>query len=138
MPAVAGMMAEWTAHLTTTNSNGKDTSMTTHDPALRITSNLLCLWALCGKLGCRRAKRCKGKPDDCITRYAPLVPEAARCGVLAVAAAGSYGIGDDDMRADAGAELAALEAWIAQVEAAYGDGQAAETDDHTHEQPHGA
>ena len=99
--------------------------MTIHDPALRITSNLLCLWGLWASAACRRAKSCKGNPGDCVTRYSPLVPEDARYGVLAIAAAANDGISDDDMRAGAGAELAALEAWITQVHAAHGNGQAA-------------
>jgi len=99
--------------------------MTAHDPAVRITSNLLCLWAFCGKPACRRAQACKRDANDCLARYSPLVPEEARCGALAVACAGRYGISDDEMRTDAGAELAALAAWIARVHAAAGNGQAA-------------
>ncbi len=103
--------------------------MTPHDPALRITANLLCLWGLCASASCRRAKGCKGNPGDCVTRYSPLVPEDVRYGVLAIAAAADDGVSDDDMRAAAAAEIAALEAWIARVHAAQnanpGNGQPA-------------
>jgi hypothetical protein len=103
--------------------------MTPHDPALRVTSKLLCLWAFCGRPACRRAKGCKGNAGDCVTRYSPLVPEDARYGVLAIACAADDGISDEEMRAGAGAELAALEAWITQVHAAQntnpGNGQPA-------------
>ena len=99
--------------------------MTIHDPTLRITANLLCLWGLCASAACRRAKGCKGNPGDCVTRYAPLVPEDARYGVLAIACAANDGVSNDDMRAAAPAEIAALEAWITQVHAAHGNGQAA-------------
>jgi hypothetical protein len=96
-----------------------------NDSTLRTTSNTLCLWALCGKPACRRARQCRRDPNDCIARYAPLVPEEARCGVLALIEAGRCGISDEQMRADAPAEIAALESWIAQVHAANGNGQPA-------------
>ena len=105
--------------------------MNQHDPALRITANLLCPWGLCANASCRRAKSCKGKPTDCVTRYAPLVPEDARYGVLAIACAADDGISDEDMRAAAAAEIAALEAWIARVHTACGHGQARENHDHS-------
>jgi hypothetical protein len=104
--------------------------MTPHDPALRITANLLCLWGLCATASCRRAKSCKGKPADCVTRYSPLVPEDARYGVLAIACAADDGISNEEMRAAAATELAALEAWVARVHDA-ANGQARENHDHS-------
>jgi hypothetical protein len=51
----------------------------------------------------------------------------------------TYRLGSDEqMHSDVPDEIAALEAWLAQVEAAIGDGQARETVDHSHEQSHGA
>jgi hypothetical protein len=85
------------------------------DRALRITSNLLGLWGLCAKPACRRARACKRNARNCVERYAPLVPEEARIGVLATIEAARCGIGDEQMRADASIEIAALESWIARV-----------------------
>jgi hypothetical protein len=42
---------------------------------LRWTSDMLCLWGLCGKAKCRRAQQCRGEPSDCVKRYEPIVPE---------------------------------------------------------------
>lgn len=101
--------------------------MTPHDPALRITANLLCLWGLCANASCRRAKTCKGKPADCVARYGPLAPEDARFGALATIQGKYDGVSIEEVRMYEPAGLAALEAWAAQVRAAQGDanGQAA-------------
>ena len=46
-------------------------------PLLRLTSNLLGLCALCSHAKCRRARTCRGKPHECLSRYEPLVPDQA-------------------------------------------------------------
>ncbi len=68
-------------------------------------------------------------------RYGPLVPEQARYGMLLLLEAARCGVSDAQMRADVPDEIAALEAWAAQVEAAQGGCQARETVDHRPEQP---
>lgn len=102
--------------------------MLKHDPAYRITSDLLCLWALCAKPACRRAKACKDNPKACVARCGPLVPEDARCGALALVKGGQDGVGIDEVRRYVPRDIAALEAWTAQVHAS--GGQARETCDH--------
>jgi hypothetical protein len=103
--------------------------MTPHSPALRFTANLLCLWGLCANASCRRAKGCKGNPDDCVTRYSPLAPEDARFGALATIQGGRDGASIEEVRLYEPAGLAALEAWVTQVRAAQntnpGNGQPA-------------
>ena len=103
--------------------------MTKHDPLRRTASNLLCLWALCGKPACRRAQQCKRDPRSCARRYGPLVPEEARLGMLAVLQGAQDGAGIEEVRTHVPADIAAWEAWTAQVHAAR-DGQARETVDH--------
>jgi len=44
----------------------------------------MCLWGLCARPSCRRARACRGEPRDGLHRYALLVPEAARDGVAAM------------------------------------------------------
>jgi hypothetical protein len=88
----------------------------THD--LRTISNLLCLWGLCGKPACRRARQCKRDPRDCLSRYAPLVPDDARDGVAAMFEGKQCGMSYDELRAEAPLEIAAIESWIGLVHAA--------------------
>ena len=87
-------------------------------PALRWMSNMIGLWSLCAKPACRRARACQRDPHDCLARYAALVPQAARDGVKAMLEGQRYGLSYDELREDAPDEIAALESWIAQTEAA--------------------
>ena len=85
------------------------------DHNLRWAANMLRLWALCGKPACRRARSCRRDPDACLARYAPLVPEDVRGAVALMAEGKRYGLSYDEVRADAGPEIAAFEGWIARV-----------------------
>jgi hypothetical protein len=85
---------------------------------LRAASNLLCLWGLCGKAACRRARACKHNAHDCLDRYAPLVPEEARFGAAAMLMGKRDGVSYDEVRRHAPAEIAAIESWIGLVHAA--------------------
>lgn len=111
--------------------------MTAHRPTHRLASDMLCLWALCGKPACRRARGCRRDPRSCATRYGPLVPEEARFGMLAVLQGAQDGVGIDEVRRYEPAGIAALEAWLAQVAASHGDGPAGETVDRRRELSHG-
>jgi hypothetical protein len=91
--------------------------MTTKHPAYRVTSDLLCLWALCGKAACRRARACSCVAGDCLARFAPLVSEDARCGALALLQGAKDGVGIGEVRRFVARDIAALEAWTAQVQA---------------------
>lgn len=101
----------------------------TIDPLHRYAADLLCLWALCGKPACRRARTCKRDPKSCARRYGPLAPEQARLGMLATLQGAQDGVGIDEVRLHVPDDIAALEAWRAQVATAV-DGQARETVDH--------
>lgn len=83
--------------------------------SLRFSSNLLHLWALCGKPACRRARTCRRNPEQCTARYAPLVPEEARLGALAFDHGFKDGAPAEAVRFHAHAETAALAAWTARV-----------------------
>jgi hypothetical protein len=109
--------------------------MTLHHPNLRLAADMLCLWALCAKPACRRAQGCKGNPRACARRFGRLVPEQARYGLLLLFEAARCGISDAQMRHDVPNEIAALDAWLAQVEAAQDGCKARETVDHGGEPP---
>ncbi len=103
---------------TTHDMNPTDPNAPALTSALRWMANMICLWGLCAKPACRRARRCKRNPRDCLARYAPLVPEDARAGVQLMLEGKQYGLSYDDVRADAPDDVAAVEAWIARVNAA--------------------
>lgn len=84
-------------------------------PQLRWMANMLCLWGLCRRPACRRARACKHDPRQCLARYAPLVPEEARDGVAAMIEGLRAGLGYDELRAEGPDEIAAVEQWIALV-----------------------
>ena len=86
-------------------------------PALRITSNLLHLWALCGKPACRRAQECRRDPASCARRYAPLAPEEARFGALALLQGLLDDVDRDEVRTFVPDDIAALEQWTTRLEA---------------------
>jgi hypothetical protein len=86
--------------------------------SLRWAADMLCLWALCAKPACRRARQCRRDPQGCFKRFAPLVPEAAVIAVAAMAEGKRCGLGYDELRAEGPAEMAAYEDWIARVAAA--------------------
>ncbi|HZT24325.1 MAG TPA: hypothetical protein VFA57_01365 [Pseudolabrys sp.] len=100
--------------------------MKTNDPSLRLASNLLHLWALCGKPACRRARQCRRKPQSCARRYGPLVPEEALLGMLALLQGAHDGVDVETVRQYVPGDVAALERWTGLVRAA-ADGQASKT-----------
>ena len=82
---------------------------------LRYISSLMYLFGLCQRRDCRRARDCHGDPRDCLTRYAPLVPEAAREGVKTMLDGQHDGLAFDDVREGAEDEIDALMASRATV-----------------------
>jgi hypothetical protein len=111
------------------------TTETETSPLQRLGADILRLWALCAKPACRRAQQCRGNPRTCSRRYGRLVPEQARYGMLLMFEAARCGVSDEQMRADMPDEIAALEAWMAQVDAALDGCTAPETVDHGPELP---
>ena len=83
--------------------------------ALRRISEMLCLPGLCGQTGCRRTRTCHGEPRDCLSRYAPLVPEDAREGAKAMIAARRDGSSFENLLDDAREDVMALAAWADAV-----------------------
>jgi len=84
-------------------------------PVLRWMSNTMSLNGLCARAACRRAQACRGEPHDCLARYAPLVPEAAREGVKVMIDGLRLSLPFDDLLEEAKDELAALADWKALV-----------------------
>ena len=103
--------------------NGNDAM--THDdendaaliPALRWMSDMACLWGLCRNQACARARQCKRDPRSCLSRCGPLVPELVRDGIALMLDGKANSVGYDELRAEAPEEIAAVEDWIARVEA---------------------
>jgi hypothetical protein len=77
---------------------------------------MLCLWGLCANAACRRARKCKREPRDCLARTIPLVPEEARDGVAAMLDGRRLQLSYDEVRDDAPEEVAAVEEWRVLVE----------------------
>jgi hypothetical protein len=84
-------------------------------PALRWISNVMCLWSMCAKPACRRARKCNGEPRDCLRCYAPLVPEDARAGAEVMLHGVMHRFKFDDLREDASEEIDALMEWNALI-----------------------
>ena len=74
-------------------------------------SNMVCLWGLCARPACRRARCCRGEPRDCMAKYTPLVPEDAREGVKAMFDGLRSRMTFDEMSTEAPSEIAAVEDW---------------------------
>ena len=93
------------------NAPTPDNTVKSETRMLRYMSDCLALPALCRNATCRRMKQCKGQPRDCLSRFAPLVPEDAREWVKAML----EGLDDrrdfDDVREDYPDEFAAFIAW---------------------------
>ncbi len=98
------------------NANSADDSQTADSTSgLRRVSDMICLWCMCANPACRRARACKRDPRQCIARYAPLVPEEARAGVVFLHEGRRYGLSYDEVLKDAAVEVAAVEALIARA-----------------------
>ena len=81
----------------------------------RHASDLLCLWGLCERPACRRARQCRRDPQSCLARYAPLAPEAARFGALALLQGALDGVGIEEVRQYVPLDIAAMESWRARI-----------------------
>lgn len=88
-------------------------------PALRWMSNMICLWSFCRNPACGRAQQCKRDPRFCLRRYAPLVPDEVRDGVKLMLEGRRDRKSYDDLLAEAPEEIAAVEDWIARVNATH-------------------
>jgi hypothetical protein len=85
-------------------------------PVLRWLADAMCLGGLCARAKCRRAMACRGEPRECLSRYAPLVPEDAREGVKAMLDGMMRGIAFGVMHQECEEEIEALGEWMELVE----------------------
>jgi hypothetical protein len=88
-------------------------------------SGMLCLWKLCPKTACRRAKVCSVDPDFCIERFECLVSEDVRAAIETLLHAKLFGHSFDDacaMAAPGTIEMYGL--WLANLHKS-GSGQPA-------------
>ena len=87
-------------------------------PVLRWIADTLNLYGLCGRPTCRRARACRGDAQDCLARYAPLVPEEAREGAKMLVDGLYSGATFDELFEEAQEEIEALAEWTALVKRA--------------------
>lgn len=80
----------------------------------RALSNLLRIWALCGRSACRKSRACRGDSRQCVPRCGALVPEDVRVWVAALIECKRDGLSFEDARAQLPPELE--EAWAAWSE----------------------
>jgi hypothetical protein len=73
------------------------------------------LHGLCSRPACRRRRACSGEPRDCLSRYAPLVPEDAREGAKAMIAAKWRDRSFEELIDEAPDEVMALADWANAV-----------------------
>ncbi|HWV41432.1 hypothetical protein [Pseudorhodoplanes sp.] len=78
-------------------------------------AELYCLWRMCPRTACRRARRCRGDACACQTGLA-LVPPEALDFIAAYEQAREEALSYDEMLVVCAEELAALEKWRGQVE----------------------
>lgn len=78
-------------------------------------AELYCLWRLCPRTACRRAKRCRGDAQVCMTGLA-LVANEALGFMVAFEDARDDRLSYEEMIDVCSEELAALERWRDQVE----------------------
>lgn len=94
---------------------------TEHDlnltPSLRWQANALCLWGLCARPACRRARLCRRDMQDCVGRYERLVPEDARDGVARMIYGKTHGMSFDALLDEWRGDILALGAWSEAVAA---------------------
>ena len=101
-----------TENPTTTN----DDDQPVPKPVLRWMADSMCLGGLCARTKCRRAMVCRGDPRECLSRYAPLVPEEAREAVKAMVAGLMRGVDFDTVREECEDQIEALGEWLELVQ----------------------
>lgn len=90
---------------------------TTGDLDLRLVNDTLCLWRLCGKKACLRARACRGRdPADCGLRCRRLAPEGAQNFIEGIYETYGCGLTFEQVMEELADEAAALRAWHAQVQ----------------------
>ena len=93
-----------------------------HTRLMRWISNSMRLPTLCRHTPCYRARKCRRNPRECITRFAPLVPEDARDWMAAVADPENAEREFEDLRAEHPEAFEAMVAWHEALEHARGKG----------------
>ena len=100
--------------------------------AQRWRAQMLCLWKLCPKAACRKARTCSGDPDFCVERFELLASDDVRTAVESLHDGKLYGYSYDDtcVLAPPGS-IEAYDVWLANLfsqEATSLPSQARETD----------
>jgi hypothetical protein len=96
---------------TTAKSAASKTRMPGRPSDWRTMSDLLCIWALCGRSACRKAGTCRGDSRECIARCGPLVPPNAKEWVVQMVGYERKGLSFNDARGELPRELE--DAWVA-------------------------
>jgi hypothetical protein len=92
------------------------------DAGLRMRSKWLCLYGICARRACRRARKCRGRPQECLRRYAPLVPQEVHDGMMAMLEGRKLGLTFNQARERWPDETDALLEWTQLIEDSYVDG----------------
>jgi hypothetical protein len=100
------------------SNNGKVTAQ-----ALRVWGDLMCLWRLCAKPGCARARACRGNAWRCFPRNFRLLPDGVQAWFEGVGELQKQGLPFDDAMEQLNAEDegAALRDWYGAVSLSLGE-----------------
>lgn len=84
--------------------------------AQRWRAQMLCLWKLCPKAACRKARACSGDPDFCVERFELLVSDDVRTAVESLHDGKLYGHSYDEACAMAPpGSIEAYDVWLANL-----------------------
>jgi hypothetical protein len=85
-----------------TNDSASDAALSRRRETcgLRMASDLLCLWRVCGNAVCRRAQCCRGRAQLCAERNSGAVPPPVREFFLSFLAAHYAGASFEDFRGE--------------------------------------
>ncbi len=80
--------------------------------SLHAVSNTLCLWSLCPRAKCTRARTCKGDARICLPRLSPYTPLQAREYVIDLLNAREFGFTPEQAVRNHLAQSGALADWL--------------------------
>jgi hypothetical protein len=82
----------------------------------RYLSDTLSLWRLCEVSRCKRRRRCMRVPPECLKACLPLLSDDVRAGGVAYIQGKVEGLGYDDLIAESGDVIMAMEEWLWRIE----------------------
>src|SRR5262249_40113182 len=86
-----------------------------HTAIHRMRANFLRFWILCGKAGCRKARKCSADPDICMSQLGPDVPDDVRNAADELLFGTCAGLPFDEVAAKAPRQLSAYCRWLEKV-----------------------